>query len=209
LSPGAYTLTVQDANGCTRSWAGLVIHPGEALALDAGPDREVDPGALVSLAVTSPKTLAQVQWSASDPLQCPTCATTTLGPVTVSQWVTVQGWTATGCSGTDQLEIRIKALENTGVYIPNSFSPNGDGINDLFTVYGNDQLRLIRQFAVYDRWGNALYLQRDLPPGDPAAGWDGTFRGRLLDPGVYVYAIELEWTDSRVRLYKGDVQLLR
>jgi gliding motility-associated-like protein len=209
LSPGAYTLTVQDANGCTRSWAGLVIHPGEALALDAGPDREVDPGALISLAVSSPQALAQVQWSAADPLQCATCATSTLGPVTVSQWVTVQGWTAAGCSGTDQLEIRLKALENTGVYIPNSFSPNGDGINDLFTVYGNDQLRLIRQFAVYDRWGNALYLQRDLPPGDPSAGWDGTFRGRLLDPGVYVYAIELEWADGRVRLYKGDVQLLR
>jgi gliding motility-associated-like protein len=209
LPPGAYTLTVQDANGCTRSWTGLVIQPGETLALDAGPDREVDPGALVSLAVSSPQALAQVQWSATDPLQCATCATTTMGPVTVSQWVTVQGWTAAGCSGTDQLEIRLKARENTGVYIPNSFSPNGDGINDLFTVYGNDQLRLIRQFAVYDRWGNALYLQRDLPPGDPAAGWDGTFRGRPLDPGVYVYAIELEWADGRVRLYKGDVQLLR
>jgi gliding motility-associated-like protein len=209
LPPGAYTLTVQDTNGCTRSWAGLVIQPGEVLALDAGPDREVDPGALVSLAVSSPQALAQVQWSAADPLQCATCATTTLGPVTVSQWVTVQGWTAAGCSGTDQLEIRLKALENTGVFIPNSFSPNGDGINDLFTVYGNDQLRLIRQFAVYDRWGNALYLQRDLPPGDPAAGWDGIFRDRPLDPGVYVYAIELEWADGRVRLYKGDVQLLR
>jgi len=209
LAPGSYTLTVRDANGCTRSWEGLLIQPGETLTLDAGPDREVDPGELVTLAVTSPLALAQVQWSATDPLQCATCATTTLGPVTVSQWVTVQGWTAAGCSGTDQVEIRIKELENTGVYIPNSFSPNGDGINDVFRVYGGEGVRMIRQFAVYDRWGNALYLQRDLHPDDPSAGWDGTFRGRAMDPGVYVYAIELELADGRIRRYKGDVQLLR
>jgi len=209
LAPGSYTLMVRDANGCTRSWEGLLIQPGETLTLDAGPDREVDPGALVTLAVTSPLALVQVQWTATDPLQCATCATTTLGPVTVSQWVTVQGWTASGCSGTDQVEIRIKELERTGVYIPNSFSPNGDGINDVFRVYGGEGLRMIRQFAVYDRWGNALYLQRDLHPDDPSAGWDGTFRGRAMDPGVYVYAIELELTDGRIRRYKGDVQLLR
>jgi gliding motility-associated-like protein len=209
LAPGSYTLTVRDANGCTRTWEGMLIQPGETLTLDAGPDREVDPGALVTLAVTSPLALAQVQWTATDPLQCATCVTTTLGPVTVSQWVTVQGWTAAGCSGTDQVEIRIKELERSDVYIPNSFSPNGDGINDVFRVYGGEGLRMIRQFAVYDRWGNALYLQRNLPVNDPSAGWDGTFRGRVMDPGVYVYTIELELSDGSTRLYKGDVNLLK
>ncbi len=209
LAPGVYTLSVQDANGCTRSWEGLVIQPGESLALDAGPDREVDPGALVSLAVTSPLALAQVQWSATDPLQCATCTATALGPVTVSQWVTVQGWTAAGCTATDGLQITLRETDIPAVYIPNSFSPNGDGINDVFAVYGNGQVRTVRHLAVYDRWGNALYQQSHLPVNDPSAGWDGTFRGRLMDPGVYVYVIELELSDGSVRVYKGDVTVVR
>jgi gliding motility-associated-like protein len=209
LAPGSYTMTVRDANGCTRVWEGLLIQPGETLTLDAGPDRQVEPGAIIDLSVQSSALLAQVQWQAADPLSCATCATTTLGPISVSQTVTVQGWTAAGCTDTDQVQIHVTDRDLASVYIPNSFSPNGDGINDLFTVYGNEAVRAIRQFAVYDRWGNALYLQRNLPVNDPSAGWDGTFRGRLMDPGVYVYTIELELVDGSTRLYKGDVQLTR
>jgi gliding motility-associated-like protein len=209
LTPGSYTLTVRDANGCTRAWEGLLIHPGETLTLDAGPDRQVEPDAFIDLSVQSSALLAQVQWQALDLLSCASCATTALGPISVSQTVTVQGWTVAGCTGTDHLQIHVIERDLASVYIPNSFSPNGDGINDIFTVYGNDAVRAIRQFAVYDRWGNALYLQRNLPVNDPSAGWDGSYRGRMMDPGVYAYAIELELADGSIRLYKGDVQLLR
>ncbi|MCO6485299.1 MAG: gliding motility-associated C-terminal domain-containing protein, partial [Saprospiraceae bacterium] len=209
LAPGTYTLAVQDANGCTRAWEGLLITPGESLTLDAGPDAVVDPGAFVPLDVQSPQTLTQVLWSATDPLSCATCAATDVGPVTVSQWVSVQGRTAAGCTATDGLQITLRDTDLPAVYIPNSFSPNGDGINDVFAVYGNAQVRAVRNLAVYDRWGNALYQESQLPVNDPSAGWDGTFRGRAMDPGVYVYVIELEMSDGSVRVYKGDVKVVR
>jgi gliding motility-associated-like protein len=63
--------------------------------------------------------------------------------------------------------------------------------------------------AIYDRWGNALYYRTDLPVNDPSAGWDGTFRDKMMDPGVYVYVVEVELVDGSVRLYKGDVTLVK
>ena len=95
------------------------------------------------------------------------------------------------------------------VFIPNSFTPNGDGINDVFSVYGNDQVIKVRNLAIFDRWGNALYSQSDLPINDPSEGWDGHFRDDLMDPGVYVYVVEVELLDGTIRLFKGDVTLTR
>jgi gliding motility-associated-like protein len=209
LFPGLYGLTVMDANGCSRTYPGLIVGPGESLTLDAGPDLETEAGAMLSLNVSGSQTLAQVLWSATDPLSCPSCAQTTMGPLTQSQTVSVQAWTASGCTAIDLLQVALRALRTPAVYIPNSFSPNADGINDIFSVYGNDQILSLRSMAIYDRWGNALFHRQDLPLNDPSAGWDGTFRGKLLDPGVYVYVVELELANGSTRLYKGDVTLLR
>ncbi len=77
------------------------------------------------------------------------------------------------------------------------------------SIYGNDQVVAVRQLAIYDRWGNALYSRSDLPINDPSVGWDGTFREELMDPGVFVYVVEVELVDGQVRLYKGDVTLSR
>ena len=119
----------------------------------------------------------------------------------------VTGWTLEGCSDSDALEVIIKTRGN--IFIPNSFTPNGDGINDVFSIYGNDQVSRIRNLAIFDRWGNALYARSDLPINDPSAGWDGTFRDEVMDPGVYIYVVEVELVDGTVRLYKGDVTLTR
>lgn len=209
LPPGTYSLTVTDANGCSRVWTGLVVGAGESLAVNAGPDQEAEAGASLSLGVSGSQPLAQVLWSATDPISCPSCTQTTLGPLTQSQTVSVQGWTATGCTATDVLQVTLRALRTPSVYIPNSFSPNADGINDIFSVYGNDQILFLRSMAIYDRWGNALFYREDLPLNDPSAGWDGTFRDKPLDPGVYVYVVVLELVNGSTRLYKGDVTLLR
>ncbi|MCO6486236.1 MAG: gliding motility-associated C-terminal domain-containing protein, partial [Saprospiraceae bacterium] len=103
----------------------------------------------------------------------------------------------------------LRAEDFPRVYIPNSFSPDEDGINDVFSVYGNAQVVGVRHLAIYDRWGNNLYFERHLPVNDPGVGWDGTFRGQIMDPGVYVYVVEVELADGGTRLYKGDVTVVR
>jgi gliding motility-associated-like protein len=207
LSPGPYTIIIRDAAGCRDTLSDLVIAPGVSVAIDAGPDRIAAPGEVIDLSAQANQSLSQVQWTATDPLSCPTCIQTTLGPLSGNQTVVVTGWTVGGCTHSDALEVIVKARGN--LFIPNSFSPNADGINDVFSVYGNDQIVGIRNLAVYDRWGNALYARRDLPINDPSAGWDGTFRDKMMDPGVYVYVVEVELIDGSVRLYKGDVMLVK
>ncbi len=209
LAPGSYTVEVRDGQGCTRSFTALLVQPGETLTVDAGPDVEAGEGEFVDLAATAFPAAAQLHWTATDPLGCPSCAMTTLGPLTASQWVTVQGWTASGCTVSDDLQVILRAEDLPRVYIPNSFSPDEDGINDVFSVYGNAQVVDVRNLAIYDRWGNNLYEERHLPVNDPGVGWDGTFRGQIMDPGVYVYVAEVELADGSTRLYKGDVTLVR
>jgi gliding motility-associated-like protein len=209
IAPGSYTVEVIDSEGCTRAVAPIIVAAAVGFVVDAGSDREVLPGDEVMLTLVSPLSPAGVWWTALDPIVCPTCPTTILGPVTQGQTVQVRVTDEKGCEGTDAFLLLLLDQFTPQVYIPNSFSPNFDGINDLFTIYGNDQISLIRSMAIYDRWGNALYYRQDIPVNSPSEGWDGTYRGKMMDPGVYVYVIELLTVTGDTRLYKGDLTLVR
>ena len=62
---------------------------------------------------------------------------------------------------------------------------------------------------IYDRWGEAIFLQENFPPNDPAYGWNGKFRNQLMNDAVFVFYVQVEFNDGRVKEYKGDVNLLR
>lgn len=96
-------------------------------------------------------------------------------------------------------------------FIPNSFSPNGDGINDEFRIYGPDPgIAVITRYAIFDRWGNMLYEQKNLVMDtQEKVWWDGTFRDKPVDNGVVVYYIEFSFTNGNKRIYKGDLQIIR
>ncbi len=207
LPPGTYTLEVRDANNCLLQAGGQVIEAGSILILDAGPDRSQKTGDLINLNVEATSPLAEVQWIATDPLGCATCVQSALGPLTVSQTVVITGISMDGCPGQDELTVTVE--ERLHIYIPNSFSPNGDGINDLFSLYSSEEGLIVRNLDIFDRWGNALYHQEALPVNDPTQGWDGQWRSKQMDPGVYVYVIELEHLDGSRQILKGDVTILR
>jgi gliding motility-associated-like protein len=96
------------------------------------------------------------------------------------------------------------------VYIPNIFSPNGDGENDEFTIFADQKAVVnIHYLQVYSRWGELLWERHDFPPNDVSLGWDGTFQGLPMNPAVFVYQAELEFIDGRKELFKGDVTLER
>ena len=92
--------------------------------------------------------------------------------------------------------------------MPNIFSPNFDGLNDVFTVYGDNVINRVVRFQVYDRYGSLLFSAEDFLPGDESNGWDGTVRGRRAQSGIYVYYAELEFLDGELEIVKGDVLLV-
>ncbi len=112
-----------------------------------------------------------------------------------------------GCETYEEVSIQFKG--NKSIFMPTVFSPNNDGVNDIFRIYGDDAVKNINQFSIFDRWGGQVFGLTDFLPGDNSMGWDGSFRGKNLREGVYIYFLEVEYTDGSKEWVKGDVTLFR
>jgi gliding motility-associated-like protein len=94
------------------------------------------------------------------------------------------------------------------LYIPNSFSPNGDGINDRFKIYGNDKIVNADYMRIFDRWGNMVYEEKDFKPLEGGQnGWSGYFKNSLMNPAVFVYTIRVTYNDGTKVDFVGDLTL--
>ncbi|MCB0558838.1 MAG: gliding motility-associated C-terminal domain-containing protein [Lewinellaceae bacterium] len=107
----------------------------------------------------------------------------------------------------DAIQVDIESCSE--VYLPNAFSPNDDGRNDRFFLYDGGDVSLIKTLAIFDRWGNQLFLRTNILPNDYQNGWDGTFKGRPVNSGVYVFFAEIVFRDGHSEVRSGDVSLLR
>jgi gliding motility-associated-like protein len=133
--------------------------------------------------------------SSSDPVATPTDSTTVY-TVTVTN--------DNGCTATDQVTVitRFPMCNEEDVYVPNLFTPNGDGFNDVFQPESNfiEEMWLI----IYDRWGEKVFETRTL-----GAGWDGTFEGSVLDPDVYGYCLNVTCVNGTEYLTQGNITLMK
>ena len=114
---------------------------------------------------------------------------------------------AGGCKDEDQLNLRVDIDVN--VYIPNVFTPNGDGTNDHVTVFADDRVRRVVFLEIFDRWGNMVFRAADFLPNDPILGWDGSFRNNPMNPAVFAYVASVELINGVHLPFKGDITLLR
>ena len=108
-------------------------------------------------------------------------------------------------------EYSLQVSFNNSPYIPSAFSPNNDGINDNFQIFfkDSDQIPKINYFQIFDRWGGLLYFEKDLDPFSPQGWWDGTTDNKILNTGVYVYQISIEYPNGEILEFSGDVSLMR
>lgn len=143
------------------------------------------------------------QWMPSEGLSCDDC----LNPIIEEYVNELYQLTVTdthGCEATLDVHVRVKKL--TEVYIPNIFSPsNGDGNNDRFTLYGNENIDIINEMYVYDRWGNLIFNNSNFPANDPSYGWDARFKNSMVVNGVYVYLFKITTTEGEELIFTGDV----
>ena len=203
LPEGSVNLEIRDINGC-RVDTTVLIEPEEVFAVDLGPDQLVEEGKLIFLSanITPPSvSLGSIQWS---PDLCADCLNPALR-VNETTTVTITVTSLYGCTATDAVLIE---LDKRDIYIPNSFSPNNDGLNDLFAPQGDPEVEVV-EFAIFDRWGEEVYDSGGFQLGDPDVGWDGVARGQPSHVDVYVYVMLLRWPDGQEKLFKGDVQLMK
>ncbi|MGB3078988.1 MAG: gliding motility-associated C-terminal domain-containing protein, partial [Saprospiraceae bacterium] len=81
--------------------------------------------------------------------------------------------------------------------------------NDLFTIYGNKDVKEIVEMRIFDRWGNFVYMNTHFPPNEENYGWDGSFRNSGMNPAVYAYWARVQFVDGAEGFYKGDITLVR
>ncbi|MCB9285012.1 MAG: choice-of-anchor L domain-containing protein [Lewinellaceae bacterium] len=208
LDAGTYDLVVRDANGC-ELYDEAFLAPGVDVQLDVEREVFLSLGESYEVQVfvnIDENDIETITWEPSLFLSCSDCLTPVVTPThSIDYLVTVT--TAEGCEGETRISFRVKKQAN--VYVPNIFSPNGDGENDVFMIFAGNQIAEVKQFEVFDRWGESVYQYAHFQPNDPAFGWDGKLRGQDVDPAVFTWYAEIEMIDGRVELFEGSVALVR
>lgn len=198
-----YHLQVTDANQCTSlNDASIVVTVTPPPQLFAGNDTNVVAGQPVPLHAVDVVNsgFGQYQWTPPDGLSNPLIQDP-VATLTKTTTYVVTGTTAAGCQGVDT--VTIKVFVTADIYVPNAFTPNHDGHNDLLRVTA-PSFRELRSFAVYDRWGAQVFSTTN-----PAIGWDGTWNGKVLPPGVFVWvAVGVDYQGRAVQR-RGTVMLIR
>lgn len=211
LEPGEwYPLTIRDASGCELSidWLMPATYPDGMAWLPTEMEEPLGVTAPLSWeSYVPPSLLSAVRWQPANQLSCEDCPTPLLTSID-DQEITLRITDYFGCSQSFTTQLTVD--DRIEAYIPNVFSPNGDDYNDQWNIFGNAlQIASIAEILIFDRWGNHLFRATDWPINSTAHGWDGTWRGELLDNGVYVYAIRFRLVNGQERTLGGDVLLLR
>ncbi len=207
LPAGDYTVYTQDANGCVVMNDVTVDEPAE-LVLTVSEDTLIQFGESVDLFALPNLPDVAIEWTVTDSLSCTDCSLTTASPTTSILYEIIATDTVNMCTVTEQILVRVEIIKD--VYVPNAFSPNNDGNNDFVTVYGDEaKIVQVENFRIFDRWGEMVHEANNFPINDLSFGWDGTFKGKNMDPAVFVYFAEVRFIDGTVQLVKGDITLLR
>jgi gliding motility-associated-like protein len=208
IEPGNYSLTV--STGCASFEEDILIEAIPPLpTVDLGPGREIRIGdPLVLQPEVNAQQPVRYQWSAGRDslLNCSDCHTLTVSPFSnTTYYVTITD--GAGCTTSDSVHVDVLPAES--IYFPNAFSPDGDGINDVFYMQGVFGAAAIRALRVFDRWGNLVFERQNGSINDEQYGWDGSAGGRTAATGVYIWIAELEFPDGSRRSFSGDLLLLR
>ncbi len=210
LTAGTYTVTVLDANDCQTSEIIVVTAP-TPLTVDLGADKTIALGesAVLEAVVNAPyDSLASIVWTPMpDSSECPECLTQTVAPLITTAY-SVSVVANNGCRDEDKLLVIVDRRKY--IYVPNAFTPDGSSNNNAVTVFGNPTVvRNIKQFQIFNRWGEQVFLAENFAPNDLSAGWNGRFRGQPMNPGVFAWYVEVEFIDGVTEVFQGDVTVLR
>ncbi len=190
-TPGTYTVTysVVGSNAlCTASGSGtatITINPLPTILLGSPQTIWIGDGTWIfATGGTS------YSWSPAPPLSCPTCDSTVATPLNVGENEFCVTVTNLGCidSACVKVMVEVPCPSNRNQGIPNAFSPNNDGVNDAFCLDGWADCVTKFEVVIFDRWGEKVFESKD-----PDFCWDGIYKGKLLDPAVFVYFIKASY----------------
>lgn len=181
----------------------ITVHPTPTV--DAGKDQVIVAGETAQLEATG-TSVYQYRWTPASSLSCDACIAPVASPkqTTVYKVIAVSDF---GCKAEDTVKVTVLCKDGQ-VFMPNTFTPNNDGENDRFYPRGKG-LQIINSFRIYNRWGELIFEQRNFQPNDINKGWDGTYKGALVNPDVFIYVIDAICDTGDPINWKGDISLIR
>lgn len=207
LAEGTYPLVIRDRFGCTFE-ENLFITDPPPFMVELGPDQVINLGESIDINPFTTLPITSFTWAPASGIICEADCFGLQGfPVESNNYV-LTAFSEGGCQWIDSVFIEV--IPDRRVFIPNAFSPNNDGINDYFTVYGKIPLiQQVKKLTVFNRWGAVVYESEDVVPNQAESGWDGTFKGKILGPDVFVWVVDIVFLDQQERRFSGDVLLVK
>jgi gliding motility-associated-like protein len=200
IKAGNYMITATDGNGCHNDTSVTVSEPAEIvtttisdLSINFTEETDID----VSV---SPSATYSYQWSPSTTLSCSDCEDPHAYPVRTTNYTLIVTDQTTLCKDTTVIKLTVDPAKK--VYIPNAFTPNNDNKNDVWKVFTSG----LKYFeaTIFDRWGEKVFESADIQ-----IGWDGTFKGAPVQPGVYTYLVNVTFLDGEVIKNKGSLTIIK
>lgn len=201
-----YHVTGYDSVHCFTATDSVLVNVLPVPPVSAGPNQVVTVGSSLQLNAAGAGNIISWQWSPADYLTCTTCPNPVSTPRD-SITYTVKVTDDKGCINTSSVSIHLICSEGV-VFIPNTFTPNGDGLNDIFFPRGKG-VKTVHYFRVFNRWGQIVFESTNFNLNDINHGWDGTYKGKKSPSDVYTYSTEMVCDNNQVFQLKGNLTLLR
>jgi gliding motility-associated-like protein len=206
-NPGSYLIKLQTTNklGCTaNNNHQVLVSPFPVITVKENPILPV--GLSILLPVTYSKDVINYRWSPSLGLSCDNCAVPIAKPIYNTTYQ-IEVSNKYGCISNSSIKVTVQCNEKN-YFMPNTFSPNNDGNNDLFYPRSVGVSR-VQTMKIFNRWGQMIFEKKDFYSNDPGSSWNGTIQGQPAPMDTYVYYIELICENSKILPLKGNVTLIR
>ena len=201
-----YKVVATDNNNCFRDTADVFVKVWPIPTVTIGNAQTLVVGDALRLQPTYSNDVSAWLWNNAGSLSCANCPSPTAKPKQTTTY-TVEAKNDGGCSAKASITVSV-ICNNGNLFIPNTFSPNGDGANDQFYPSGSG-IRMIKTLRIFNRWGEVVFERANFAANDAAAGWNGMYKGQLQAADVYVYTCDVVCENNEILTFKGDITLLR
>lgn len=201
-----YRVIGKDNAGCFSDTAFVNVQVVLQPTVEAGADKKINLGAAIDLVPVFSVDVTQIFWTPTDEIFRNSSSAVTVKPLQTTEY-TIEVKNAAGCMASDKVKVFVVNMD-VDIFLPNTFSPNGDGMNDVFYPRSSTSVKIAR-FKIFNKIGMPVFEKNNIYTNETAGGWDGTFKGVKMEPDVYLYIVEYVDYTGKAFASKGNIALLR
>jgi len=201
-----YMVVGADNLGCFKDTGYVHIRVNPMPTVEAGVDKTINVGQTIDLVPVISADVTTVVWNPTTGLFRNIYPGISVKPMENTEY-NVEVKNRGGCLARDRVTVYV-ICNGSNIFVPNTFSPNGDGSNDVFFPRGTGLFK-IKSLRIFTRWGEIVFEKTNFDANNAAYGWDGSNKGQKANPDVFVYTLEVICDNGSVLTYRGNISLVK